>query len=164
MTLRGQCAREAFQMNYEEGENVLLRCLSHLVFDIYYALSYWIDGGLYVLGEAKSPKVFDELVGELMRQMGDGSPTQLCVDSMQNQLRRLQAHLGQGSCRCICQSSPVGVMSSLPLDWVSCGRHSAPRPLGNRLQRTRLYYCLHSSDTRKPTIVLLAGFILLPST
>ncbi len=99
MLLREQCARRALQSNYEGGAKALSECLSKLVFDIYYALTgrelmyqteqptsfsqvisdftYEVDDRVHILGEAKSPNVFDHFIGELMGQMRDGSPVQL---------------------------------------------------------------------------------------
>jgi hypothetical protein len=103
LLLREQCARRAFQSNYEGGAKALSECHSNLVFDIYYALTgrelmyqteqpasssqvisdftYEVDDRVHILGGAKSPRVFDHFIGELMGQMRDGSPVQLCVES-----------------------------------------------------------------------------------
>ncbi len=39
--------------------------------------TYEVDDRVHILGEAKSPNVFDHFIGELMGQMRDGSPVQL---------------------------------------------------------------------------------------
>jgi hypothetical protein len=102
-SLRRGCALQAFSFNYESGPKALLQSLSHFVHDIYHALTgktlsyeaeqsvgwrqvitdgtYEVNNRVHILVEAKSPRVFNRFIGELIHQMRDGSPAQLCVGS-----------------------------------------------------------------------------------
>jgi hypothetical protein len=181
MSLQDLCASLAFRFNCEEGAKALSQCLSYLVIDIYYVLTgkklmyqtgsssqvisdfaYVVDDGVHILGEAMSPKVFNHFIGELVRQMRDGSSAHVCVESAQTNYDGYNAILAK--VRVVSSVSRLLSESSLPSDWVSCERRSAPRPLGNHIQRTPLHDCVYPSDIRKANNVLLADFTLLPST
>ena len=69
--------------------------------------SYQAGDELHIIGVAKSPKVFDHFIGELMEQMRDGSPARLDVESVPTAYDGYKGYLDQSSCRCICQLSPV---------------------------------------------------------
>ena len=102
VALQEQCIRQYFPFNYEEGSKALSLCLSHLVHNIYHALtgqelvhrterhtsfsqvasdfSYRLGDKLHILGEAKSPKAFNHFIGKLVEQIRDGSPIPLCSE------------------------------------------------------------------------------------
>ena len=102
VALQEQCIRQYFPFNYEEGSKALSPCLSHLVHNIYHALtgqelvhrteqrtsfsqvasdfSYRLGDKLHILGEAKSPKAFNHFIGKLVEQIRDGSPIPLCSE------------------------------------------------------------------------------------
>ncbi|KAI0249879.1 hypothetical protein BJV78DRAFT_633542 [Lactifluus subvellereus] len=95
--LRADCAHRNFRVNYEGDAGVIAGYVFHLVEDVHYALTGKIsefthqehtdrsvvvtdhvcklDGGIKILWEDKSPRVFDAFVGELMnkiREHGSG--------------------------------------------------------------------------------------------
>jgi hypothetical protein len=139
--LRTRCAREAFWFNYEQGSKALSHNLSQLVSDIFHALtgkevtyeaelptssgqvisdfSYRVDDGVQILGEAKSPKAFNYFIGELMYQMRDESPAQLCGESGPITCRGYESILAK--VRVVVFISHLLSGSSLPLACVSCG-------------------------------------------
>jgi hypothetical protein len=116
-TLQEQCARRAFQFNYEGGSKAISQCLADMVYDIYHVLtgqeleyraeqctsfsqvasdfSYRVGNGLHILGEDKSPKVFNHFIGELMGQMRDGSSAPLCFESIPTTYNGYKAILGK---------------------------------------------------------------------
>jgi hypothetical protein len=44
--------------------------------------SYRVGDAVHILREAMSPKVFNHFIGDFMGQMRDGSPAQLCFESV----------------------------------------------------------------------------------
>jgi hypothetical protein len=115
--LRDHCARQELQFDCEGGSNSFSQHLSDLVYDIYHVLtgqelqyradqpspfsqvvsyfSYQVDSGVHILGGVESPKVFNRFIGELIDQMGDGSPAPLCFESAPSTYGGYKAILGK---------------------------------------------------------------------
>jgi hypothetical protein len=117
MALRDQCEDTAFQFNYEEGSKAVVQYLSHLVSNFYYALTgktrmrleYYTErhtllnqvisdfsyevGRVHILGQAKSSKVFNHFIEELVQQMVDGSSAPVCVELVQTNYNGYKAVL-----------------------------------------------------------------------
>ena len=117
VTLQEQCARLAFQFNYEGGSKAISQYLADLVYDVYHALTgqeleyraeqctsfgqvvsdftYRVGDGVHILGVVKSPKAFNKFIGKLLGQMRDGSPAQLCFESVPTAYGGYKAILGK---------------------------------------------------------------------
>jgi len=157
-----------FQHHYETGSVDIMKHLSSMVSGIFMALTetkaayaweihsschgvvsdfaYLLNDRMKILGEIKSPKVFNDTIGAFMQQISNESPVALCTES---ELTPYSGHLAIfGRVRALTSVSCLPSESSLPPAWIPRGRHSAPRPLDNRVQRTQLYHYLHPTDRK----------------
>ena len=157
-----------FQHHYETGSVDIMKHLSSTVSGIFKALTetkaayareihsschgvvsdfaYLLNDRKKILGEIKSPKVFNDTIGAFMQQISNESLVALCTES---ELTPYSGHLAIfGKVRAVTSVSCPPSESSLPPAWIPRGRHSAPRPLDNRVQRTQLYHYLHPTDRK----------------
>ena len=182
-SLRAHCTCSTFDLSHEPETRFIAESLSLDVKLIYEALTgnmlhirgqehtsnssvitscgFRIDGGLKILWENKLSSAFDRFIGELMEQMRDRSAVELCIEPVATTYHGYKAILGK-----VRVFAPVRHQlsdSCLSPAWVPCKRHSAPDPLGNRIQRSPLYYQLHPMHTRKTSNVLFASDAVLSS-
>jgi hypothetical protein len=179
-----QCSHMFFRVNRDPDSGFIAHHLSELVVDIYGALAqdwprfrnrerssdnavitdhcFQLDGGIKILWEDKSPKVFDKFVEELKGQMlTNGSPIDLCTESKPTVYEGYKAILAK-----VRAPFPVPhkYESSPPLACVPCRRRAASGPLGNHIQWTSLHHHLYSANNNKTYDLLLTGHVILSST
>jgi hypothetical protein len=167
--LQDLCDRCLFRNQYDQGSVIIARHLSDVVSDIFKALTeseprfdteihssshgvisdfgYLLGNRIKILGEKKSPNVFNNTIGAFMQQLGNGneSPVAICSSTL-TPYHGYQAIFGK--VRAVTSISRLPSESSLPLAWIPCERRSAPRPLASRVQRTQLCHCLHPTDRK----------------
>jgi hypothetical protein len=133
--LRKDCRYAPFQLNYEGGSTAISDYLAHLVSGIYHGLtgnrsryrvrertysnqvisdfSYRVDGGVKILGEVKSPLLFDYFIGALIDKMRDGSPAKLCIESAPTTYHGYQSILAKVCVVASVVSCRIDVISTL---------------------------------------------------
>ena len=139
--LQDLCDYCFFEYRYEQGSVIIARHLSDVVNDIFKALtgseprfkteihsschgvisdfSYLLDNRITILGENKSPNVFNNTIGAFMQQLGNESPVAICSST-------LTPYHGYpaifGKVRAVTSISRLPSESSLQLAWIPCER------------------------------------------
>jgi hypothetical protein len=180
--LREHCMAWTFDLSNEGATQLIVGPLSYQVIVIYEALTgdwlnvrigeytsdrsvitdrvFRLDDGTKILWREKSSRAFDRFIGELMEQMRDRSPVELCTEPVATTYRGYKAILGKVR---VCPVKRLLSESCLSPAWVPRERHSALDPLGNYIQRTPVCYHLHPTHTRKTSSILLVGDAVLSS-
>jgi hypothetical protein len=126
--LRDRCTNWTFNLSYEAATRATTEYISYQVRVIYEALTgNWLDvqsqqytvdssvitdrvfrfdDGIKILWGDKSSRSFDRFIGELMEQMRDGSPVELCTEPVASTYRGYKAILGKVRV-CPCQTSVI---------------------------------------------------------
>jgi len=126
--LRDRCTDWTFNLSHEAATRSIADYLSYVVKVIYEALTgkildllvqqYTIDSSVItdrvfrfddrvkILWGNKSSRAFDRFIGELVEQMRDGSPLDLCIEPVATTYRGYKAILGKVRV-CPCQTSAI---------------------------------------------------------